>query len=366
MMFGVPVYPNIKSSLLPISLLLVFIGLVLPVESFAEIATLDEFKAFGEKFDHLTTGFALTGEHAKIDCGDCHIGGVFEALPRECDACHDDVIAVGKPSNHIQTTQPCDICHNTGAFPSVAEMDHSIATGSCISCHNGITAVGKSPTHILSSDNCEACHTVNAWSPTINSGGGTFDHSQVVGSCVDCHNNVIATGKSPSHIATTDVCEACHLATAGRSWPPFLVDHDHVLGACSSCHQLPTGHIPVTQECNACHQVAPKPWTDVTAFDHAAVQGQSCIQSGCHDGTSYTGKPADALHANVTNECGACHSAGGAFNPALRVDHAQVIGSCMTCHDGTTATGKGPDHVQTDLDCSACHIPGGPWTAVTP
>ena len=88
-----------KRRLLKTSLLILFAWLLVPAYSSAEIATLDEFKAFGEKFDHLTTGFALTGEHRQLDCGECHIGGVFETLPRECDACHDNVIAVGKNSN---------------------------------------------------------------------------------------------------------------------------------------------------------------------------------------------------------------------------------------------------------------------------
>jgi hypothetical protein len=357
MMYRKPRHLNRKRNFLLINLIVLCAWLSLPINSSAEIATLDEFKAFGEKFDHLTTGFALTGEHAKLDCGECHIGGVFEALPRECDACHDNVIAAGKPSNHVQTNQPCDVCHTTGAFLTTAIMDHSITSGNCMSCHDGVTATGKPPTHIATTDVCEACHTVNYWSPAI-----SVDHEQVLGSCFDCHNNVVTAGKTPSHIPTSDVCEACHLATGDASWPRFTVDHNHVQGACSFCHQLPNGHIPVQQECNACHQVAPAPWTDVTAFNHATVQGQSCTQSGCHDGVSSTGKPVDALHANVTDDCGACHSAGGAFRPALRVDHTQVIGACMTCHDGTIATGKDADHIDTTEDCSACHVPGGLWS----
>jgi hypothetical protein len=39
-------------------------------------------------FDHLVTGFPLSGEHSLIDCEACHIGGVFEVLPTQCEACH--------------------------------------------------------------------------------------------------------------------------------------------------------------------------------------------------------------------------------------------------------------------------------------
>ena len=288
-----------QRNLLAISLLTLVTWFLIPVSNSAEVSTLDEFKAFGEKFDHLTTGFALTGEHRQLDCGECHIGGVFETLPRECDACHDNVIAAGKTSNHIQTTQPCDVCHNTGAFLVTAIMDHSITEGNCASCHNGISATGKGPAHIASTDACDACHTVNFWIPAI-----AVDHDQVIDlraqlgqrviqflGAIDFHikvggekpAGVIATGKTPNHISTTNSCEACHFST-GDAWLPVLqVNHAHVIGACSSCHDLPQGHIPIQQECNACHGVPPVEWTDVsqiTQINSAPVQNQSSATIG--------------------------------------------------------------------------------------
>ena len=133
-----------------------FVGCLLAVDanSTAEIATLDEFEALGERFDHLTTGYALIGEHSQLDCGECHIGGVFEALPRECEACHDNVIASGKPSMHVETTAPCDTCHTPSGFVTTAVMDHSIISGTCISCHDGIAAAGRPANHIATNDVC--------------------------------------------------------------------------------------------------------------------------------------------------------------------------------------------------------------------
>ncbi|MDX1811957.1 MAG: hypothetical protein R3240_08425, partial [Gammaproteobacteria bacterium] len=83
---------------------------MLPITTSAKIGALEEFEALGEKFDHLTTGYEITGAHVYVLCEKCHIGGVFEALPRQCDGCHDGVIATGKPSAHVETTQPCDVC----------------------------------------------------------------------------------------------------------------------------------------------------------------------------------------------------------------------------------------------------------------
>lgn len=231
-----------------------------PVQTNAEIATLDEFKALGEKFDHLTTGFALTGEHSKLDCGECHIGGVFEALPRVCEACHDNVIASGMPSMHVETTAPCDSCHTTAGFLASAEMDHSIQSGACASCHDGISATGKSANHVATTNLCEACHTTNMWSPVH-----FFDHLQSIGSCVTCHNNVVEGGKSATHFSTTDNCDACHSYSRQPAWTSewLDVDHSEVLGRCSSCHvctlvparscKNPTTHPVTNEECNACH-----------------------------------------------------------------------------------------------------------------
>ncbi|WP_455202000.1 hypothetical protein, partial [Kaarinaea lacus] len=69
-----------------------------------------------ESFDHLTTGFPLTGAHSLIDCESCHIGGLFDELPTRCDKCHDGVFSIGVSSNHIPVTENCEVCHSTFGF----------------------------------------------------------------------------------------------------------------------------------------------------------------------------------------------------------------------------------------------------------
>ncbi|WP_455209550.1 DUF6174 domain-containing protein [Kaarinaea lacus] len=58
------------------------------------------------------------------------------------------------------------------------------------------------------------------------------------------------TPKSGDHIATNEICDACH--TLGN-WVPALVDHEQVVGQCVSCHQQPFGHIPASNACSTCH-----------------------------------------------------------------------------------------------------------------
>ena len=60
-------------------------------------------------FDHLATGFPLEGNHITTDCESCHVGGVFEGLPKKCETCHDGSFAVGMDSGHIPTIENCDV-----------------------------------------------------------------------------------------------------------------------------------------------------------------------------------------------------------------------------------------------------------------
>ena len=75
-------------------------------------------------------------------------------------------------------------------------------TGACASCHNGTTATGKGPTHIATTGACDTCHVTANWT-TLH-----FDHSQVSGACANCHNGTTATGKSATHITTSAACDA--------------------------------------------------------------------------------------------------------------------------------------------------------------
>jgi len=264
---------------------------MLPAESYSAVATLDEFSALGEKFDHLTTGYELTGEHSLLECGDCHIGGVFETLPKVCADCHDNVIAIGKPSIHIVTESPCDTCHNTTGFLASAIMDHSILERVCAACHDGITATGKSFNHLLSTNACELCHTTNYWDHV-----DYVNHDGVlnVTFCgVICHTPTTpGTSQSAGHIPTRAgaLCGECHLPEGDNpSWPLKCpaISHtavDASLG-CSGCHYDgspyafgpnkyadhlgTTGEDPTSAECNTCHnppsacQTSRSNWYDI-------------------------------------------------------------------------------------------------------
>jgi len=126
------------------------------------------------KFDHSTTGFALTGGHIVPTaggvqaCTDCHVGSNYSltAANTVCYGCHlaewnSTQTLGGSVPNHISAGYPttCDTCHTTtnwlGAtfnhtwFPiphhsSVCADCHQVSTDysqfTCINCHTNTTA----------------------------------------------------------------------------------------------------------------------------------------------------------------------------------------------------------------------------------
>ncbi|MFA7400165.1 MAG: hypothetical protein WCZ98_06770, partial [Sideroxydans sp.] len=164
---------------------------------FAVALTVFSLQAFaaaqmgGRDFNHMTTGFILSGGHAVAACETCHIGGVFKGTPRACDGCHavgKRIIATPKTNSHIVTDAPCESCHFNTATWLGARFNHGTAIqGQCTNCHNGRIAQGKPNTgrHLTpnGSKSCDSCHRTSAWSPH------SWNHNGVVGTCSTCHTS---------------------------------------------------------------------------------------------------------------------------------------------------------------------------------
>ncbi len=164
-------------------------------------------------FDHFTTGFPLTGAHTRVDCENCHVGGVFRNTPTQCAACHTHGGRIGasaKPVDHMPSTDACAYCHTTRAWRPVARVDHTAVIGTCVRCHNGTLAPGKPPHHIASNNNCDDCHTTSNWQ------GAVFDHSGVAAGHLR-HLSQRQQGHRQAGDAhqTTNTCDACHSTRAG-------------------------------------------------------------------------------------------------------------------------------------------------------
>src|SRR3984885_321060 len=96
-------------------------------------------------FDHLTTGFELDGVHRDLPCESCHLNAIFKGTPRNCGICHitgSTFNATPKTATHIMSTNNCAACHDTTSFRPDIHFDHGEVMGSCVSCHNGVIATG--------------------------------------------------------------------------------------------------------------------------------------------------------------------------------------------------------------------------------
>lgn len=307
-------------------------------------------------FDHIATGFPLTGAHMRVDCETCHVNGIFRGTPTSCKGCHDVgriKTATRKPANHIMTALECDQCHNARTWTG-AIYDHSmVVPGTCISCHNGASAPGKPTSHIVTAESCDACHFTRAWLPA------SFKHIGVLpGTCVNCHNGSTATGKPANHVITASSCDSCH---STRAWLPATFDHANVApGTCGTCHNgstatgKPSNHVVTTASCDTCHTT--NAWVPA-GFDHASVTPGTC--SNCHNGSTATGKPGN--HFVTTLQCDSCHTTNywiptsnySHTSPLFPGKHNSTV-TCINCHtsNSSTITWRFPAY---QPECAACH-----------
>lgn len=232
----------------------------------------------GSNFDHLRTGFPLTGAHAVTPCETCHIGGQMAGTPKQCEYCHragSRIATTVKPMQHIQTSEPCDNCHRSAITWAGARFSHvAVAPGTCASCHNGSMASGKPNGHVMTTMPCDTCHRTAAWLPA------GYNHAGVTpGTCETCHTPGGSGLAAPAnHIpyktqllnGASMSCDTCHTSTT--TFTSEVMNHNGSLGNgagwCKGCHMTGTSYLGNMQKNSLTHQQS----TGVT----------DCSQSGCH------------------------------------------------------------------------------------
>jgi hypothetical protein len=303
-------------------------------------------------FDHLPTGFELDGVHRDLPCESCHLNAVFKGTPRDCGTCHVKgslFNATPKTTTHIPSTNYCAACHNTISFRPDAHFDHGQVLGSCVSCHNGSIAVGEGPNHPATSQDCASCHTVISWNPPK-----AVDHTQipmaVAGFCIICHNGVQASGKPAGHVATNLECGDCHLTT---TWLGATFDHTGITSGCVTCHNgtkavgKQGNHMPTTNVCENCHTSGigtPAPSWTPAIFDHTQMTVTTC--QTCHSGSVkittgfVSGQPSNHVPPIPSAiDCGVCHG----NNPSAET-WTMLAASIPTLHTGLPVS-----------NCLMCH-----------
>ena len=263
-----------------------------------------------------------------------------------CATCHNGRTAVGKPSNHLTTSAPCENCHRSTLTFAGARVDHQTITAACSTCHTGTRAVGKPPQHIATTASCDTCHKSRH-----TFAGARLDHRSITAPCATCHNGTAAVGKPPRHVATTAPCETCHKSTI--TFGGARLDHRAITAPCATCHNgtvaigKPPRHVTTTAPCESCHKSSNT--FGGARLDHRAITAPCAT---CHNGTVAIGKP--RRHTATTAPCESCHRSTVSFAGA-RMDHGGLTARCASCHNGTTASGPGPRHFTTMLPCESCH-----------
>jgi hypothetical protein len=318
-------------------------------------------------------------------CEDCHASFTSWKAPfnhanigtARCDSCHNGTNATGKTQTHLTVNAgpDCNACHVVTTSWTQVTFDHSIVSTTCLSCHNGTKAISsglltaKPTKHIPISTGCENCHSTTTWK-------AKFDHTTTSAACISCHDGVNATGQlslSGRHIPASTTCNNCHVTT---SWyrPAEKMDHTDATAAgksCATCHNGTDAtnkgqkHILSSSNCVSCHKTNFANWIVAKGnMDHTdpTVAGATCFS--CHDGAHADVNPISGktlTHLKTSNVCADCHTTN-AWKPALKFDHTQATGTCVSCHDGVKAQGKNvATHVKSSTNCAVCHTtnPGG-------
>jgi hypothetical protein len=362
----------------------------------------------GARFDHNTnTRFALTGAHASVNCGSCHVAGRFAGTPTGCAGCHSALFEATTNPDHQRAnfSTTCESCHTTTTWQG-AKFDHSISrfplTGAhitvscsqchvggkftgiatdCVSCHETSFRNTTNPNHLASgfSTNCQSCHTTQQWK------GAKFDHSQTrfpltgahgTVTCSQCHTGSSYTGASaecaachlqafqgttnPGHVAAgfPQDCTLCHTTV---QWKGAKFDHysatrfpltgAHITVNCTQCH-AGNKFVGTSSQCIACHQTV---FQATTSPSHVAAGfSQDCTI--CHttvqwkgakfDHSSATRFPLTGAHINVA--CQHCH---------VNNHFAGTAQDCLSCHLNDFNRTTNPNHAAAGLpkNCETCH-----------
>jgi hypothetical protein len=297
-------------------------------------------------FDHIATGFPLTGLHARVDCESCHVAGIFKGTPRECRACHargSRISATVPPedtTHNMNQQTECDQCHRSAGW-TVAHFEHLGINSGCNLCHvagGGGRAAPNDQVHsqIMGAD-CSDCHH----STRSFTSSAVLDHSGITSGCAAAGCHARDKVRARNHSQLTE-CQYCHRYP---NWDGSGMDHDYI-GA---------------TQCRTCHVSGGMAMASPSDQLHASVRNQDC--SDCHTTTTFTGATID--HSLIVSGCAAtgCHAAD-----RMRAPNHGGLSSCESCHlypNWSPVHNMNHSAIGTTL-CKSCHTQGSLATTVAP
>jgi hypothetical protein len=358
--------------------------------------------------------FPLSGGHAGLDCEQCHAGGRFAAVDKQCVSCHRAEYDGSTDPAHLTAGfgTECAACHTVNSWRG-ASFDHASSqfplTGAhravdcsdchlggsyrsaptdCNGCHQADYIATTNPPHASAGfgTDCEDCHKTNVWEDS------DFDHSltsfELTGahraaSCGDCHTQALysaapsdchgchqsdySSASDPDHMAAgfSVACGQCHSTV---DWTGASFDHDlsrfpltgaHRAVECQACHTSGV-YAGTPSDCHPCHRADYEATADPN--HRSAGFGTDCLP--CHSTTAWVPGTFDhdltafaLTGAHRATECTLCH-VGGVY--------AGTTSDCHACHSADYDATTSPAHATAGfgVDCASCHGTAT-WTGAT-
>ena len=127
------------------------------------------------KFDHSTTGFALTGMHTlpPRQCTDCHRNNNYNLTSTACYSCHQ--------TDYQGMTNPNHVASN---FPTGCDQRHSTSTWLNATFNHNSTGFVLTGSHTVPPRQCTDCHVNNNYNLTSTA-------------CYSCHSNDYTNALTP-------------------------------------------------------------------------------------------------------------------------------------------------------------------------
>jgi hypothetical protein len=237
---------------------------------------------------------------------------------------------------HLATD--CESCHTPAAQGGLTFVNRPVE---CVQCHNDVYRTAKSPDHLAGGfpTDCNQCHSTATWP------GARFNHTAsgfpLTGAhravrCQDCHGDGVYAGRNSA-------CVSCH--------------RDDYDGATNPSHQA--ARFPT--ECATCHTTGG--WQPAS-FDHGTT---AFPLTGAHRAVTCQQCHGDGVYAGKNTACVSCHQAAydGTTDPSHRA--AQFPTDCTACHTTTAWEPASFDHsttafpltgAHTTATCQQCHADG--------
>ncbi len=287
-------------------------------------------------FDHSKTAYPLTGRHAGVSCGKCHVPGRPMRVKHDrCTDCHADSHA-GQLARRADGGR-CESCHDVNGFRPArfGPEDHAKTAYALVGAHLAVA--------------CDQCHRPGVGgAPRTPSVPLHFPSTR----CADCHKDP-HQGEVARFVAKAG-CESCHRLD---SWRQVAFDHaqtryplsgGHSRVACTPCHRRGEAAVApavlrfvgLTQTCESCHR---DPHQGQFARAGAGTSCERChttndLKASKFDHSRDAAYKLDGAHVRLV--CSTCH------RPEMRngvtfIRYTRLPTTCRGCHGESPKTANG-------------------------